>query len=53
MNMNIKENSSIFNKRHASVATVMNTVDTNVKTIRNRVNEGFEKIGINFSNVIK
>jgi hypothetical protein len=42
-----------FGQRHASVATVLNDIDTSLKSLRLRVNEGFEKVGINFSNLIK
>jgi len=37
-----------FGQRHASVATVLNDIDTSLKSLRPRVNEGFEKVGINF-----
>lgn len=40
-------------RRHASVAIVLNDVETSLESLKPRVFEGFEKIGINFSNKIK
>lgn len=42
-----------FGQRHVSAATVLNDIDTSLKSLRPRVNEGFEKVGINFSNLVK
>ena len=32
---------------------VLNDIDTSLKSLRLRVNDGFEKVGINFSNLLK
>jgi hypothetical protein len=41
----------MFDRRHTSVVTFLNQVDCNYKSVRARVNDGFEKVGVSFQNL--